>query len=330
MPRELQERWLRVLCEYRFRKNDLARVAALISLFGIVYLSGNHQHFEDPFDMTPRIISAIATLAFVFISSADAQFLAMDMASGDSRQDLAKRFSGLKNETMTSSILSAEEQGWNLYRYEVVGDFASGVLEQQTTSGDRAGIAGSIVVRVGNEWRVRFYSVRDKSVKPVADVVVDEDFNAQVATKSLVDFSADELAMIRARMLIDARKDDPCQSTYKLIVVPASSGGNIFVYQIRQVFDETHFPEGQHIRYEISSDGSQILSQRDFSRRCNVLPVQKGSDNVSNEVKLTNTMDQQPTEMHVYLSLRYNSNIFLGTMQSNLYWWIKSGVVTTD
>jgi hypothetical protein len=282
--------------------------------------------------MTLRIVSFVATFAIFLASTANAQFLAKDTAAGDSQQDFAKRLASIKNDALSSSVREAEKLGWNLYRYEVLGDLAGSVLAQQTPPAIRAAISGAVVVPNNAGWCVRFYSVSDKGVcKPVADVAFDGNQNPVVTTgKALTEFSARELSLIHAKLLVDSQKEDPCQGNYKMIALPAASGDGIWVYQIRQIFDETHFPEGQHIRYEISSDGTRILSQRDFSRRCNVLPVQNSADIVSTEIKLTNTMDPQPNELHIYLSLRYNAKIFLGTMQSNLYWWVKSGVVTPD
>jgi len=282
--------------------------------------------------MSLRIISTIIALSTIAFSAANAQLLARDTAAGDSQQEFAKRVSSVRNDAISTSVREAEKTGWNIYRYEVLSDLAGAFLAQQTPPDKRAGISGSIVVNGAKGWSVRFYSVAGKGMfKPVADVVFDEDMNPGLKTGTdLADFSPAELASIGAKVLIDTQKEDPCQGNYKMFAIPASSGDSIWVYQIRESFDETHFPEGQHIRYEISPDGSRILSQRDYSRRCNVLPVQKSSDNVSSEVKLTNTIDQQPTEMLVYLSLRYNTSIFVATMQSNLYWQVKSGVVTPD
>jgi hypothetical protein len=281
--------------------------------------------------MSARIVSIVVSLSAILVSSASAQFLTRDTASGDAPQEFAKRMA-IKNDAMSGLVRDAEKIGWDLYRYEVLSDLAGNVLAQQTTPDKRAGIAGAIVVKGEKEWRVRFYSITAKDVcKSVADVVFDSGMNPTVLTgKAVASFSPSEIAMVNARLVVETQKEDPCQSSYKTIVLPALSGGSIWVYQIRMNFDSSRVPEGQHIRYEVSADGTKILSQRDFSRRCNLLPIQKSAETGKNEIKLTNTMDFQPTEMYVYLSLRYDSSIFLATMQSNLYWEIKGGTVTPD
>ena len=280
--------------------------------------------------MIPRIVSIVASFSVLFFSCARGQLLTRDTASGDSQAQFRKRLQ-LRDDDMASKIFEAEKVGWNLYRYSILSDLAGFALAEQTQAEQRRIIVGEITVHNGDDWRVRFYGAgSDGSFVPVADVIFDADCNAKVETgASLLQFTPGELAMIKGRELVLAQKADPCESNYKVITIPSPAGGNVWVYQLRVSFDESHVPEGQHLRFEISPDGTQILSQREYSRRCNVLPIQK-NDEGNNEIKLTNTMDSQPTEIYVYLSLRYDSGIFLATMQSNLYWMVKNGEVTQD
>ena len=281
--------------------------------------------------MMLRITPIAALLSLTFCTGLSAQLLTSSSAANDDKTSFAKRVQ-LKDDAMGSLVREAEQLGWNIYRYETLSDLASYVLAGQTTAAQRATIADSIVLQGDGQWSVRYYSKSaDDKFAPVADVIFENNAAAgRIApANELKAFTNSDLALIRAKELVKTQKD-PCNSAFKVVVLPAPSGKDLYVYQLRECFDSQHIPEGQHIRYEVSADGTKIVAQREFAKRCNILPAQASAETKHEELKLTNTMDPQPTELHIYLSLRYGTDIFLATMQSNLYWQINGGVVRSD
>jgi hypothetical protein len=279
--------------------------------------------------MIPRILPLIACCTVFISTGVSAQLLSKNSSANDSVTDFNKRMPP-KQTAMASTVRDAEVKGWNLYRYEVLADLAGYTLAAQTSPAMRESISGSIVVK-GDQWRVRFYSKgQDGSFKPVADVVFESEDRQSVVTKGgLKTFSDAEIALIKATELVKT-KEAPCDSVYKIVAFPSDSGNGISVYRLRDCMEANRLPDGQHIRYDVSADGSSISSQRDFARRCNVLPTQPSTDGRGETINLTHPLDPQPTELHVYLSLRYGVSIYLATTQSNLYWQINRGIVTSD
>jgi hypothetical protein len=272
--------------------------------------------------ITLRIAPVVATLSLLFAAGASAQFISKATAATGSTPEIAKRVN--TNDTgIVSGVREAEWLGWNLYRYETLTDLAGYVLAGQTTPAQRTMIAGSIVVPGERLWRVRYYGkTATGEIKPLWDVVFDDNNASGIAPRDTV------RALIRASELVSARKN-PCEGLYKVVALPTTNG-SILVYQLRMSFDADRVPEGQHIRYEVSSDGTRINSQRELSRRCNLLTAQTSGDNAHKRIDLTNSSDEQPTELYVYLTLRYGIDFFMATTKSNLCWDVKNGVITTD
>ncbi|MFA5256700.1 MAG: hypothetical protein WC360_00995 [Opitutales bacterium] len=280
--------------------------------------------------MTPRILPIFALLSIFSATGVQAQLLTKDTASGDNIIEFNKRMPR-KPTSLNNVVREAEATGWNLYRYEALADAASFVLAENTQPAERSAITGSIVIP-GEQWRVRFFSKDGAdNYAPVADVLFDVDNGTTVVPAGAVaPFSAPELAMIKAQELVEGTQPLPCEdSEFKTIVLPAPSGSGFWVYRVRESMQDGRFPEGQHVRYEVSEDGSAITGQRELARRCNMPSINVQAAAVP-DFNLSHTMDSQPTELHVYLTLRYNVNLYIATLPSNLYWHVLKGTVTID
>jgi hypothetical protein len=279
--------------------------------------------------ITLRIAPVVASLSLLLAVGASAQFISKPTAASAATPDVAKRVN-TNDANIVGNVREAEKIGWTLYRYETLTDLAGYVLAGQTTPAQRTMIAGSIVVPGERLWRVRYYGkTATGEVKPLWDVVFDDTNASGIAPRDTVrPFTEHELSLIRATELVEARKN-PCDGTYKVLAMPAANG-SLLVYQLRMSFDADRIPEGQHIRYEVSSDGTHINAQRELARRCNLLTAQTTSDSPHKRIDLTNSSDEQPTEIYVYLTLRYSIDFFMATTRSNLCWDVKNGVINTD
>jgi hypothetical protein len=275
-----------------------------------------------------RIVPILTAFSLLVASSAGASLVSQHSAANDTVAEFNKRMPP-KEAAIASAAREAENTGWDLYRTETLADMAGYALAATTTAAQRAGITGSIVIPGQYEWTVRFYARNERGAYvPTGDVVFDSNDRPSVRTDGLNSFSAQEAALIRATELVKS-KDAPCEGSYKTVAL-LRNDRTIHVYSLREALDATHLPEGQHIRYIVSADGSKIQAQREYARRCNLVSTDISDDTKEEELKLTNSSDPQPTEVIVYLSLRYGVNIFEATMQSNLYWRINKGIVTTD
>jgi hypothetical protein len=281
--------------------------------------------------MTSRFLPLTVCISLLFCASASAQLISMTSAANDSLADFNTRMP-TRQAALATSVREAETLGWNLYRYDTLADLAGYILAGQTASAQRAAIRGSIVVPGDTQWTVRFYTkTAAGEYAPVYDVLVDDMGRFSVVPGSAARaFSGSELALIRATELIQSSKPDPCDSVYRTVAIPAPAGNAILVYRLRDCLDANRLPEGQHVRYDVSTDGFSIVAERDFSRRCNLLATQVNPATGQENIDLSNTIDPQPTELHIYLSLHYGVNIYLATLKSNLYWHINRGIVRAD
>lgn len=278
--------------------------------------------------MMKRIVPLLTCLSLALAATASASLISQRTAANDSSADFNKRMPP-REAAISSSVREAETTGWDIYRHEALADIAGYALATLTSAQQRAGIEGSIVLPGNSEWLVRFYSRNERGTYiPVADVAFDANDKPYVRKDGLASFNLQELALIKATELVKGQ-EAPCDGTYKTVTI-LKNDRNIHVYSIREGLDATHVPEGQHIRYVISADGSKILAQREFARRCNMISTSFAKETQTEDVRLTNSLDPQPTEIHVYLSLRYGLNIFLATTQSNLYWQINKGITNID
>lgn len=277
--------------------------------------------------MMNRIVPLLTCFSLAIASTASAGLVSQHSAANDALADFNKRMPP-KEAAIATATREAETVGWDIYRTEALADIASYAAAANLSATQKSAIDGSIVVANASEWTVRFYSKTDRGYAPVADIVFDINDRAGLRRENLAPFSVQELGLIRATELVK-NKENPCDDTFKTITLPKTDKG-ITVYKIRQCTDNSHFPVGQHVRYSVSPDGTKILAEHEFYRRCNTISTSISDETKREEVRLTTSLDPQPTEVQVYLSIRYGLDIFLATTQSNLYWQIDRGVSHTD
>jgi hypothetical protein len=280
------------------------------------------------YPMMNRIVPLLTCLSLAVAATAQAGLISQRSAANDGIAEFNKRMPP-KETAISNSVRDAEMTGWDIYRHEALTDIAGYAFSAVVPATHHADIEGSIVIPGTSEWTVRFYGKNERgSYAPMGDVIFDANDRPSVRKDGLAAFNLQELALIKATELVKTQKA-ACDGVYKNVAI-LKSDKNIHVYCIRECLDATHVPEGQHVRYIISPDGAKILASREYSRRCNQISTTISAETKSEEVKLTTSLDPQPTEMHIYLSLRYGANIFLATTQSNLYWQINKGVARAD
>lgn len=286
--------------------------------------------------LTPAMKSCIVAFAagfsLILSAPAQAQLLTRDCAANDSMEVFEKRMPS-KHPEIIKQVREAEITGWNLYRYEALQNIAETAVSDAIPFEKRNDIKGSIVIPGATTWTIRFYSADGTNTfAPAADVVFESETSYKViSAANTTAFSDSETALIKATELISA-KEPPCEGPFKIIVMPATDGSCIHAYQIREGMRSMGVPEGQHIRYDVSTDGTQVLNQQEYSRRCNFLATRESDEKNSmlEVANVSNTLFPQPSDLHVYLSLRYGVDIYLATLQSNLYWHIDRGIVRVD
>ena len=275
-----------------------------------------------------RRAAAALLLLLVMSSAALAQpsaLLSTERAAGELPANGKLRRLNKVEAPLVQAVLDAEEIGWDLFRYELLHETAPFILG--TVSGENPLEWNGCIVSREHGWRVRFYSMRGTTPQAVADVVFADGRDPAVERgQGLRPFSRKELALIRAREQVAETQSRICGDPATLIALPDRSGPGVCVYQLRAPAFSTRLPEGQHSRYAFDADGIGLLAARDFARSCSLRDSKER--NKVQTYTLTHGGDPVPTELHIYLALRYKKPIFIATVDNNLFWLVDNGTVS--
>jgi hypothetical protein len=181
---------------------------------------------------------------------------------------------------------------------------------------------GYITERRGDAIRVTFYgaqagaadaplyrvTVPNSGAPPPAEVV---------ATAVLL--SRYEAGAVAARKLALAEPPEPvCSMQYNSVVIPAAEGGPVgwAVYLLPGTTDAKVLPVGGAHRMEINPDATRVVSRRAFTRSC----LTVANDPQAVALSLTHLLDPQPTELHVFWSLRLRKPLMVSTPPAGSLW----------
>jgi hypothetical protein len=280
--------------------------------------------FRTPFFLLPLVL-----LGALAADAQNAAFLQRDTASGDAQAVFARRMHDAPADLQTQAR-QAEIVGWNLCRYDTLADVARTMIAHDVPAAERARVVDPIVVRDGG-WRVRFYADAGAGqYAPVADVVFAAGAPPTVAFgDSLAPFTEAQLGLIRAREAVKRDHVPPCEDAYSVVAMPAADdSGQVWVYQLRVPPFSARLPIGQHMRYTFDAAGTNLVQQRDYARRCNLLFTETRDH--GEVYSYSATGESLPSEIHVFLSLRYGKPLFIATLSNNMYWHVTDGVVGVD
>jgi hypothetical protein len=269
-----------------------------------------------------------AGLAFFVLASVvqgqAAEFLSTETASGDAAQAFERRLSRVEPQYVALAR-AAEHAGWKLYRAEFLRDVAGYIFVRDVPADARKGDIEAIVSSEGG-WRVRF--VRDDGqggFAPVADVSFASIGSPRTITENLAPLTEEQVGLARAQKLVGAQEPF-CEDRNVVLALPSPEGG-IWVYRLREPAFSERLPLGQHVRYSVDAQGQRITGQRDFSSCQTQAPENRGNESI---YSFTARSDNTPTEMHVFLALRYNKPLYIFTLPSNMAWRVEDGSISVD
>lgn len=122
-----------------------------------------------------------------------------------------------------------------------------------------------------------------------------------------------EAGAAAARAVALASKFQPCSENYNSVVLPSSNASWV-VYLIPGTTKNSVAPIGGTYRIDVS--GSNIVSQRGFTRTC--IALQTGPRAVG--LMITHLLDSIPTEAHVFWSLWAKKPIYVATPPNGTVW----------
>lgn len=173
---------------------------------------------------------------------------------------------------------------------------------------------GQIVVTFIDQTPEALYRVtvsRDGVAGPVA------------ALPEAAPLTAYESGAATARAAALAVKFEPCSASYNSVVLPAADvpGINWRVYLLPGTTKNNVVPIGGTYRIDVS--GSNVVSQRGFTRTCIALQT----DPRAAGLMITHLLDPTPTEAHVFWSMWAKKSMYVATPPNGTIWVVEGNKI---
>lgn len=233
-----------------------------------------------------------------------------------------------------AAVAAALERGNLLYAYDQAAWHSTDALLAEIDTAKHPELRG-YVSEPGEDGalNVTFYGERTNGLFAFArytvlgSKVIKGGRLSQDADTSL---SQNALRMIAARdtaiKAMQERKWGFCNRNQpNLLVLPNGADGATSVYIMSSSTTEGLFPAGGHYRFDIAADGT-LTSARPFTKSC--LDV-RSIDDKGNKAEMgfvTHSLDAQPTEIHVFISLTLKMPMMIGTANGQ-FWSIENGKI---
>jgi hypothetical protein len=217
------------------------------------------------------------------------------------------------------ALLSAETTGLAIYRHDQAASVATDVaLKVRSFKKDKR-INGWITEEQQGNIVVTFI---DKTPFALYRVTVSNGVaGALDVLEQPAPLSAYETGAVTARQAALASKFEPCSASYNSVVLPSPIDGKWIVYLIPGTTKSNVVPIGGTYRMEIS--GSNVVSQRGFTRTCVALQT----DPRAVALMITHLLDSIPTEAHVFWSIWAKKPLYVTTPPNGTLWAIEGNKI---
>lgn len=227
-----------------------------------------------------------------------------------------------------STIVSIEQAGAQIFTLDRAASRATDAL--LTVKGfkrDRR-VKGWITEPVADGVKVSFVGSKGKASPSVLYHVTISTEGELVASpealKDPVPLSEEQLQQFHARSVGLENIEAPCSKTYNTVVLPRDGpNSNWVVYALPGTKKSGEFPVGGSYRFEISPEGSTVLSIRGYAKTCIALTSQANLAAFT----LSHLLDPNPTEIHVFVNLLSEIPIYLITMDNRAMWKVEQGKI---
>ena len=194
----------------------------------------------------------------------------------------------------------------------------------------QAGMRGWITGRRGSDDLVRFVRAGEKGPEALYDVTFPEGGEAPVVSQpSEHTLSTEEQAQYSARLIALSSTAGKCSSSYNTVALKDPEGDGWLVWALAATTDADNIVIGGHVRFIINSEGKEIRARDDLSKGCMTFSrreMAKNGEFVG--FLLTHLVSLTPVESHVFASLLYNANLFVGT-RDGVAWKVRGGEIAT-
>lgn len=224
--------------------------------------------------------------------------------------------------TEAAAIARIETAGRAIYRQDQAAQRARDALAVQGIAMPLPDVGGWIVTERPQGTRVSLFVEDADAVAHVeADVLLPPPGKGLplVTTRPARAPDAIEAAMYRARQTALSRADDLCGAAFGTVILPGAEQ-HWDVYLFPESDRSKVIPLGPLLRFDLSADGTQLVSSEAYSTEC----ISMADNDAELYVKLENrAQGELPVPMDVFLSLTYPKPIMLAT--GGHLWLVENG-----
>jgi hypothetical protein len=186
---------------------------------------------------------------------------------------------------------------------------------------------GWIVSETAERDVVRFLREGASGLEVAYDVIFARDAKPILSEPENRALTPEEIAQADARHLAAKSFTFRCSNApANTVAFRDPKDGGWLVWVMSATNDPNQMVLGGHIRFSISADGKSIIQKDALSKGCNILS-RKGSDGtVPVAYFFTHIVSDTPVETHVFASLTYGVNFFVGTPDRSV-WSIEKGAI---
>ena len=125
------------------------------------------------------------------------------------------------------------------------------------------------------------------------------------------------------------RDTQECSTQYNPVIMPYQgrdgAEGGLFVYLIPASTEAGLIKAGGYQLFDYTADGQTMKGEMAFNTNC--LDVEK-SGNEGDALILSHSLTPYPQEHHVFMSLLYDTDDVVVTMENDLVWRVSGGEVS--
>jgi len=213
-----------------------------------------------------------------------------------------------------AALKAAEITGSTIYRHDQAATAATDAALKLRQFGKDKRVNGWITEEQPGQIVVTFV---DQTPAALYRVVVSNDGVAGPVTalEAPAALTPYETGAAAARAVASGAKFQPCSENYNSVVLPSSNGSWV-VYLIPGTTKNNVVPIGGTYRVDVR--GSNIVSQRGFTRTCITLQNERNAVGLM----ITHLLDPIPTEAHVFWSLWAKKPIYVVTAPNGTIWLV--------
>ncbi|NHK27856.1 hypothetical protein FF098_008080 [Parvularcula flava] len=227
-------------------------------------------------------------------------------------------------------IALTENLGRAIYERDTAAYLAAMDLQDQFGDDELGWLDGWISVKEGEELKVMF--IGEENGEPRAHFIAfarNGEIYDRFAPPGGMGLSRAERGYWVARQDALDRDTQECSTQYNPVIMPykgrEGAEGGLFVYLIPASIEAGLIKAGGYQLFDYSADGQTMKGEMPFNTNC--LDVEK-SGNEDEGLILSHSLTPYPQEHHVFMSLLYDTDVIVVTMENDLVWKVSGGDVS--